>query len=80
MTLLRRRLGDRPAFLTGVAEGPADLGDHLAARGAEPAQAAAWGVYLHGAAGARLSVRVGQMGFLARELLAEVPPLMAQLS
>jgi len=52
----------------------------LAARGAEPAQAAAWGVYLHGAAGARLSERVGQVGFLARELLAEIPPLMAQLS
>ncbi len=52
----------------------------LAARGAEPAQAAAWGVYLHGAAGARLAERLGQMGFLARELLAEIPPLMAQLS
>ena len=52
----------------------------LAARGAESARAAAWGVYLHGAAGDRLAERVGPLGFLARELLAEIPPLMAELS
>ena len=51
----------------------------LAARGAEPAQAAAWGVYLHGSAGDRLAERVGPLGFLARELLAEIPALMAEL-
>jgi hydroxyethylthiazole kinase-like uncharacterized protein yjeF len=50
----------------------------LAARGAAPLQAAAWGVYLHGRAGERLAKRVGQLGFLARELLAEVPSLMAK--
>jgi ADP-dependent NAD(P)H-hydrate dehydratase len=48
----------------------------LAARGAEPAQAAAWAVYLHGRAGDRLAKRIGKLGFLARELLNEVPPLM----
>ena len=52
----------------------------LAARGADPAQAAAWGVYLHGSAGDRLAERVGPLGFLARELLAEIPSLMAELS
>ena len=51
----------------------------LAARGAAPVQAAAWGVYLHGRAGERLARRVGQLGFLARELLAEVPRLMAEM-
>ena len=51
----------------------------LAARGAPPIQALAWGVYLHGAAGDRLARRMGRLGFLARELLAEVPPLMAEL-
>jgi hydroxyethylthiazole kinase-like uncharacterized protein yjeF len=48
----------------------------LAARGAEPVQAAAWAVYLHGRAGDRLAKRMGRLGFLARELLSEIPPLM----
>ena len=51
----------------------------LAARGADPAQATVWGVYLHGSAGDRLAERVGPLGFLARELLAEIPALMADL-
>ena len=48
----------------------------LAARGAAPAQAAAWGVFLHGEAGNVLARRVGRVGYLARELLAEIPGLM----
>lgn len=51
----------------------------LAARGAEPLTAAAWGVWLHGEAGRTLSKKVGPIGFLARELLPELPPLMASL-
>jgi ADP-dependent NAD(P)H-hydrate dehydratase len=51
----------------------------LAARGARPLQAAIWGVYLHGSAGDRLAKRMGRLGFLARELLAEVPALMSRL-
>lgn len=51
----------------------------LAARGAAPLQAAAWGVYLHGRAGDRLARKVGRLGFLARELLAEIPRLMSEL-
>ncbi len=52
----------------------------LAARGAVPLQAAAWGVYLHGRAGDRLARRMGPLGFLARELLMEIPPLMSSLT
>lgn len=52
----------------------------FAARGATPAQAAAWGVHLHGQAGDRLASRIGGLGFLARELLAEIPPLLAALA
>jgi hydroxyethylthiazole kinase-like uncharacterized protein yjeF len=52
----------------------------LVARGAEAAHAAAWGVHLHALAGERLSRRVGPLGFLARELPAEIPPLMSELS
>ncbi len=51
----------------------------LISRGAAPFVAAAWGVWLHGEAGAALAERRGPIGFLARELLPEVPRLMASL-
>jgi hydroxyethylthiazole kinase-like uncharacterized protein yjeF len=51
----------------------------LAARGADAAQAAVWAVYVHGSAGNRLTRRMGSLGFLARELLDQVPPIMARL-
>ena len=51
----------------------------LAARGAPPLNAVVWGVYLHGSAGRALAKRVGPLGFLARELLAELPPLLRRL-
>ncbi|CAO3414910.1 NAD(P)H-hydrate dehydratase [Azospirillum endophyticum] len=52
----------------------------LMARGANPEQAAIWGVYLHGEVGNRLCRRIGPLGFLARELLAEIPAVMAELA
>jgi ADP-dependent NAD(P)H-hydrate dehydratase len=52
----------------------------LAARGASPTQATVWGVHLHAEAGERLASRVGRLGFLARELLDELPQVLAQLS
>jgi ADP-dependent NAD(P)H-hydrate dehydratase len=51
----------------------------LAARGASLAQAAAWGVSLHARAGDLLAQRVGPIGYLARELSAEIPQLMHAL-
>lgn len=70
----------------GIGLGTSGSGDVLAglvggmlARGADPAMAAVWGQYLHAAAGDRLSTRLGRMGFLARELLDEVPPVLAVL-
>lgn len=48
----------------------------LAARGADPLTAALWGVYLHGEAGRVLAEEVGRIGFLARELLDQVPRLL----
>jgi ADP-dependent NAD(P)H-hydrate dehydratase len=51
----------------------------LAARGAPAAHAAVWGAFLHGAAGRALARRIGPIGFLARELLAELPPLLRRL-
>ncbi|MES2441216.1 MAG: NAD(P)H-hydrate dehydratase [Pseudomonadota bacterium] len=49
----------------------------LLARGTDPHVAAAWGVHLHGEAGRILAARIGPLGFLARELLPEIPSLMA---
>lgn len=52
----------------------------LAARGAPPEQAAIWGVALHARAGHRLEQRLGRLGYLARELAAEVPAVMHGLA
>ncbi|MBX9930421.1 MAG: NAD(P)H-hydrate dehydratase [Methylobacterium sp.] len=51
----------------------------LLARGAGPVRAAIWSVFLHGEAGARLARSVGPLGFLAREIAAEVPRLLAEI-
>jgi ADP-dependent NAD(P)H-hydrate dehydratase len=51
----------------------------LAARGAELEQACAWGIMLHAAAGASLS-KAAPIGFLARELPAEVPAALQEFS
>jgi len=45
----------------------------LAARGADPLTAALWGVHVHAQAGRRLAEQIGRVGFLARELLADIP-------
>jgi NAD(P)H-hydrate repair Nnr-like enzyme with NAD(P)H-hydrate dehydratase domain len=52
----------------------------LLARDVEPAQAACWATYLHSMAGERLASAVGGLGFLARELVDQVPPVLAELS
>lgn len=51
----------------------------LRARGTTDAQAACWGTHLHAAAGDRLASRLGGLGYLARELTDELPPLMMEL-
>jgi len=48
----------------------------LISRGASPFVAACWGVWLHGEAGALLAGSIGRVGFLARELLPELPGLL----
>jgi hydroxyethylthiazole kinase-like uncharacterized protein yjeF len=52
----------------------------LAARADEPAQAAVHGVHAHAEAGRRLATRIGRLGFLARELLDEVPCALDRLA
>jgi hydroxyethylthiazole kinase-like uncharacterized protein yjeF len=51
----------------------------LLAQGATAEQAGAWAVYIHGEAGNRLVRAMGQVGFLARELLPEIPSVMSSL-
>ncbi|MBL0922991.1 MAG: NAD(P)H-hydrate dehydratase [Sphingomonadaceae bacterium] len=48
----------------------------LAARGAPAVEALLWSIWLHGEAGRRCAEKIGPLGYLARELLAEVPLLM----
>lgn len=51
----------------------------LLARGADPAQAACWGTYLHAMSGRRLATRMGRTGYLARELVDEVAATIAMV-
>jgi hydroxyethylthiazole kinase-like uncharacterized protein yjeF len=51
----------------------------LAARGADPFTAAAWGVFIHGGAGERAAREIAPVGFLARDLLPAIPGLIAEL-
>jgi len=50
----------------------------LASRGATAFQAAAWGAWIHGKAGNILAETIGEIGFLARELLPLIPALIEQ--
>lgn len=61
---------------SGSGDALAGIVGGLAARGADPLTATLWGVHLHAEAGRALAKRIGRIGFLARELLDEVPGLM----
>jgi hydroxyethylthiazole kinase-like uncharacterized protein yjeF len=65
---------------SGSGDALAGIVGGLAARGADPLTAALWGVHLHGDAGRVLAKRIGRIGFLAREILDEVPRLMEEPS
>lgn len=73
------RAGNVGLATSGSGDALAGLIAGLAARGASPLSAAVWGVHLHARAGDRLARRMGRLGFLARELLAEVPRVMTEL-
>jgi NAD(P)H-hydrate repair Nnr-like enzyme with NAD(P)H-hydrate dehydratase domain len=64
--------------ISGSGDALAGIVGGLLARGAEPLTALLWGVWLHGEAGAVLAKKVGPVGFLAREISAEVPALLAK--
>jgi hydroxyethylthiazole kinase-like uncharacterized protein yjeF len=78
--LWRHARGNPGLATSGSGDVLAGLVAGLMARGAPVEQALAWGVALHARAAERLAARVGPLGFLARELAAEVPRLMATLA
>jgi ADP-dependent NAD(P)H-hydrate dehydratase len=65
--------------ISGSGDVQAGIVAGLLARGAGAAQAAVWGAYVHGRTGERLSAAVGSVGYLARELPAEVPAVLGEL-
>lgn len=76
----RDESGSAGLGVSGSGDVKAGLIAGLLARGADPAQAAAWATHSHGRAGEHLSARVGPTGFLARELLPEIPGILVGLS
>lgn len=77
-TLLHYNGGSVGLGTSGSGDTLAGIVTGLAARGADALTAAAWGVWAHGAAGRNLARRMATVGFLARELLAEVPALVGR--
>ena len=78
--LWRNHKGNKGLAISGSGDTLSGIVAGLAARGAPPPQAAVWAVALHARAGDRLARRMGPLGFLPRELLAEIPGLMRELS
>ncbi len=77
--LYENRAGNVGLATSGSGDVLAGLIAGLLARGTEALTAAVWGVHLHALAGERLAARVGPLGYLARELPAEIPALMSEL-
>ena len=69
----REESGDAGLGTSGSGDVRAGIVAGLLARGADPAQAACWGAYAHAMSGQRLVPRYDRIGYLARELLDEVP-------
>ncbi len=75
----RHEGGNLGLAISGSGDALSGLIVGLASRGASLEQAAAWGVTLHARAGQQLAARFGTLGYLAREIAAEVPTLMDAL-
>ncbi len=78
--LWEKTTGERGLGTSGSGDVLAGALVGLLARGADPLQAVVWASHLHAAAGDRLAAGVGRVGFLARELLPELPHVLTELS
>jgi ADP-dependent NAD(P)H-hydrate dehydratase len=65
--------------ISGSGDVQAGIVAGLLTRCGDPAQAAVWGAYVHARVGERLAASVGTVGYLARELPAQVPGVLAEL-
>ncbi|HYN86076.1 MAG TPA: NAD(P)H-hydrate dehydratase [Pyrinomonadaceae bacterium] len=74
------RAGNVGLATSGSGDVLAGLVAGLAARGADAATAAVWGVHAHAVAGDILASRVAPLGFLARELADVLPRVLWELS
>ena len=77
-TLFRYTRGSVGLGTSGSGDTLAGIVAGLIASGAPPCTGVLWAVWAHGAAGRLLARRMGRVGFLARELLAEVPALVGR--
>jgi NAD(P)H-hydrate repair Nnr-like enzyme with NAD(P)H-hydrate dehydratase domain len=75
----REESGDAGLGTSGSGDVKAGIVAGLLSRGTEPAQAACFGAYVHAVSGQRLVPRYGRIGYLARELLDEIPSTLATL-
>jgi hydroxyethylthiazole kinase-like uncharacterized protein yjeF len=75
----RSDLGNVGLATSGSGDTLAGILGGLLARGAPPLTATLWAVFLHAEAGTRLARRIGPVGYLARELLAEVPVILREM-
>jgi hydroxyethylthiazole kinase-like uncharacterized protein yjeF len=74
--LLRYRGGGVGLATSGSGDVLAGIIAGLLARGASPLQAAVWAVFIHGEAGRSLAKKIARVGFLAHEILDEVPTIL----
>lgn len=72
--------GDPGLGTSGSGDALAGAITGLAARGADPVQAAVWGTYLHTRAGASLARDVGPLGYLASEIVDRLTAELTALS
>lgn len=77
--LWEQTTGDAGLGTSGSGDVMAGAVTGLLARGAEPAQAMVWGKHVHAAAGDSLAAHYGRVGYLASELLNELPQVMRTL-
>jgi ADP-dependent NAD(P)H-hydrate dehydratase len=75
----RDETADNGLGTSGSGDVAAGMVGGLLARGAEPAQAACWGINVHAAAGQRLAVEKGRTSYLAREIVDGIAPALAAL-
>lgn len=75
----RSTTGDTGLGTSGSGDVLAGAITGLLARGAGNAQAMAWGVHIHAAAGDALAARLGRVGYLASELVDELPLVLGSL-